>query len=108
MDNKTLSMLSYITIIGWLVAYFVNKEEANDLRKYHLEQGFGLFLSAIVLNVAASIIMRTSFSLGFLGSLVGLFILILAIMGIIAASKEEKKPLPLIGHLFEGKFNFLK
>ena len=33
MDNKTLSIVSYITIIGWVIAYFVGKDKADDLLK---------------------------------------------------------------------------
>ena len=31
MDNKTLSIVSYISIIGWVIAYVVGKDKADDL-----------------------------------------------------------------------------
>ena len=50
MTNKTLAILSYVTIIGWLVSYFQTKDQApkTPLVKYHLKQGLGLFIVAII------------------------------------------------------------
>ena len=36
MDNKTLSIVSYISIIGWVIAYVVGKDKADDLLKNHI------------------------------------------------------------------------
>ncbi|CAM2975228.1 hypothetical protein CHFL109739_10800 [Chryseobacterium flavum] len=38
MDNKTLSIISYITLFGWLISFVIGKEKANSLLKYHLKQ----------------------------------------------------------------------
>ena len=56
MDNKTLSIVSYITIIGWVIAYFVGKDKADDLLKYHLKQGFGLFIFSFIWGILISIL----------------------------------------------------
>lgn len=48
MNNKTLAMLSYVTIIGWLIAFFVKREETDAFRKYHLKQGLGLFITMVI------------------------------------------------------------
>ncbi len=44
---KVQSILSYIGIL-WLVAFFAGKEERNDLSRYHLKQGLGLSIVAIL------------------------------------------------------------
>ncbi|MDR2281765.1 MAG: DUF4870 domain-containing protein [Sphingobacterium sp.] len=106
MTNKTLSIVSYITLIGWLIAYFSGKENANSLLKYHLRQSFGLLITSIVFNVVVSILISIIPFLGLL-SYVGIVFLGLMIIGIINASNEVEKPLPLIGRLFEGKFGFI-
>lgn len=105
MDNKTLSVISYITIIGWIISFVMGKDNANSLLKYHLRQSFGLFIFGILLGVVLQIIM----------SITGLYILwyvnvittILIIIGIINAANEAEKPLPLIGKMFEDKFAFV-
>ncbi|MDR2148862.1 MAG: hypothetical protein LBE91_20675 [Tannerella sp.] len=107
MDNKTLSIISYIaTPIGWLVAYFAGKENADDLLKYHLKQSLGLGIISIVFGIVLSIIVVIVPILFFL-SFVNIVFFILMIIGIINAAKEAKTPLPFIGKMFEDKFSFI-
>lgn len=106
MNNKTLSIVSYITLIGWLISYFSGKENANSLLKYHLKQSFGLLITSTIFNIAISILITIMPFLSLL-SYVGLVFLGLLIIGIINASNEAEKPLPLIGKLFENKFGFI-
>ncbi|MDQ1162396.1 putative membrane protein [Chryseobacterium sp. SORGH_AS 447] len=108
MSNKTLAILSYITIIGWLIAYFKSKDHThkNDVVTYHLEQGLGFFIVSIVLNILLSVITSIVPSLYFI-NIIGIVLLIIWIIGIVHAANEEKKPIPLIGKIFEGQFGFL-
>lgn len=108
MNNKTLSILSYITIIGWIVAFVKSKDltPKSDLVSYHLKQGFGIFLVSLAINIALSIVVSIVPALYFL-SYVGYVILILWIFGIINAANEQKKPIPVIGKIFEDKFSFI-
>ncbi|AQX08134.1 import component protein [Elizabethkingia ursingii] len=105
MDNKTLSVISYITIIGWIISFVMGKDNANSLLKYHLRQSFGLFIFGVVLGIALQIIMSIT-GLYFLGY-IGLINFALMIIGIINAANEAEKPLPLIGKMFEDKFAFV-
>ena len=106
MNNKTLSIVSYITLIGWLIAYFSGKDNADSLLKYHLRQSLGLFIVAIAFNIALIIVASIIPSLYFL-AYIGYAFWVLAIIGIINASNEVEKPLPVIGKMFEGKFGFI-
>ncbi len=116
MDKKTIALLSYITLIGWLIAFFSYKSsEKSSLPSYHLRQGFGLFLTGFALGIVtwvlSIIIAMISVSLLSIMSIVNLVIslglLALMIIGAITANKGEEKPLPIIGKMFEGKFNFI-
>ncbi|GGG97934.1 MULTISPECIES: DUF4870 domain-containing protein [Pedobacter] len=102
MDNKTLSIVSYITLIGWLVAYFTGKDRADALLKYHLRQSLGLAIVSIIFNIAFTIIASIVPGLSFLG-FVGYAFIILWIIGIINAANGALKPIPLIGKWFEDK-----
>lgn len=108
MSNKTLSILSYVTIIGWIVAYVKSKDlkPGSTLVNYHLKQGLGLFIFSLVLNIAISIIVYTVPALYFLGY-VGYVLLLLLIFGIINAANQVEKPIPVIGKMFEDKFGFI-
>jgi len=108
MSAKTISIVSYITIIGWVIAYLQHKgsEQKSKLASYHLCQGLGVFIFAVILNIILSVVVRIVPSLAGILSLVGLLPLVLLIFGIITAANEAIKPVPLIGKFFEGKFNF--
>lgn len=117
MDNKTMALVSYIfPPIGWLISFFSYKgQEQNSLVSYHLRQSFGLFLTLVayfivyyilviifaLISPTIGAIIAMVLYLGFLG------IFVLMIIGIINGAKGEEKPLPLIGKMFEGKFNFI-
>jgi uncharacterized membrane protein len=106
MDKKTLSVISYVTIIGWIIAYFSSKEKRERLVSYHLKQGLGIFIVAVIFNIAFTVIASIVPSLYFLGY-VGYAFLIFMILGIINAMNEKEIPIPLIGKMFEDKFAFI-
>lgn len=108
MNNKTLSILSYITIIGWIIAFVKSKDltPKSDLVNYHLKQGFGIFIVSLIINIALTIIVSIIPALYFL-SYIGYVIFILWIFGIINAANEQKKPIPVIGKAFENQFGFI-
>ena len=106
MDNKTLSIVSYITIIGWFIAYFSGREKADSLLKYHLRQALGLAIVSIIFNIAFTLVATMVPSLSFLG-LVGYVFIILWVIGIINAANSVQRPIPLIGKAFEKKFAFV-
>jgi len=103
MDNKTLSIISYITLIGWLVAYFVGKEKADSLLKYHLRQSMGLFIVIFVLGIGIGIIISIIPSLNILSMLLNLVYLVFVVLGVLNANKTLEKPLPIMGKYFEKK-----
>jgi uncharacterized membrane protein len=108
MSNKTLAILSYVTIIGWIIAFVKNNEQnpKNDLVTYHLKQGFGFFILSIVVNVAMTIVVSIIPFLFFL-NYVGLLLLVLWVFAIINAANEQKKPIPVVGPMFENQFAFI-
>lgn len=105
MNIKTLSVISYFSIIGWLIAYLSGKERADDFFRYHLRQALGLFVFSLLLSLILNIIIYVT-GLWVIGYF-GLLTLILMILGMINASNGVKRPLPIIGHYFQEKFNFI-
>lgn len=106
MDNKALSIIAYITIIGWLISFVVGKDKADGFLKYHLKQGLALFLFAIAFNFLFFMIVMFVPSLSFLGYL-GYAVWALMIIGIINAANNVEKPLPIIGNWAEKNFSFI-
>ncbi|WP_130857125.1 DUF4870 domain-containing protein [Olivibacter jilunii] len=108
MTNKNMSIIAYLTIIGWVIAYlnYQKSEEKSSLVGYHLSQALGIFIFHIILSILTTAVLTLLPSLATLCYLILLIPLILLLLGIITAFNEVKKPVPFIGKLFEGKFNF--
>ncbi|MFD2966507.1 DUF4870 domain-containing protein [Sphingobacterium bambusae] len=107
MNAKTQSILSYLGIL-WLVAFFGGKAQRSALSNYHLKQGFGLLLTALIVNIVSYVLISLVPALSIIISVIGLLFLILMVFGIINAVNEVKRPLPLLGKLFEDKFSFIE
>ncbi|TRX35330.1 DUF4870 domain-containing protein [Flavobacterium sp. ZT3R18] len=110
MDKKTLSIISYITIIGWIIAYVsYNKLAVKDsLTKFHLKQSLGIAILGIAISIALTIIGMVVPSLASILSLANLGVVVLWILGIINANNEQEIPVPVVGGLFTDKFDFIK
>ncbi len=91
-----MAIVSYITLIGLLVAFLVNSSKKNEFTSYHIGQSVRLFLLAIANSVLGAILPD---SLGLLTTLVAIGVLVLAILGIINAANGKAVPLPLIGNI---------
>jgi len=102
MDKKTTALVSYITLIGWLIAFFTGKDDADDFVKFHFRQSLGLHITSFVFGIVLGIIVSIVPALSFLG-LIGLVFFVLMVLGAINANKGEKTPLPIIGQYFLEK-----
>lgn len=111
--DKTVGIVAYITLIGFIIAIVMNNDKKGDEKSfgaYHLRQSLGIIIAAIGTMIGLSIIMAIltaiSWRLGLTVSsilypIMYLAILAFVIIGIINASNGEKKPLPLIGEFIE-------
>src|SRR3569833_555820 len=112
--GKNACIISYITIIGLLIAYFaMHNEKKTELGSYHLRQTLLLYIVGIgdyiIWGVAVSVLLFSySLTLAWLFLLVdwgirlGLFVLWL--IGFIGAINGQKKPIPLIGDKAQTMF----
>lgn len=92
--NKALAIVGYIIPILFFVP-LVSEAKNSPFAKFHANQQLNLLISWIVVEVVGGVI-------PFLGWFViiplgTIFLIIVAIMGIINASKGEMKELPVIG-----------
>ena len=56
-NGKVAAILSYISIIGWLVAYFgLHKDKKTELSSYHLRQTLLLYIVGFILGLAQRIV----------------------------------------------------
>lgn len=95
MDKKVTGIVSYITIIGWLIAYCAG---AKDEAKFTLNQ-------SLVINVLSMVV--AAFSripiIGLVFAIISIGVFVLWIIGLVYAIQGEEKEIPLV-----GKLHFLK
>ena len=100
--GKTVGILSYCTILGWIVAIILHQQDKTKFGAFHLRQGLGIFLAYLICFAA---VMITSPIFGFftltLIPILGLAVLIFAIIGLVNAINGQQKEIPLLGGLSE-------
>jgi len=104
-EDKTVAILSYITLIGFIAAIVIHSNKKTQLGAYHLRQTLGFFLTTAVVGFGG-IVLAIIPILGILclfGIWVGLFVFWL--MGLLSAIKGEMKPMPLVGPLYQQWFS---
>ena len=110
-NGKTAAIISYFSIVGWLIAYFaMHKDNKTELGSYQLRQTLLLNIAAIVLGwglgfVLGILIVSTGiYALIYISYIVQLAIFIIWIIGLIGAINGEKKPMPIIGEKAQTMF----
>jgi uncharacterized membrane protein len=105
-EDKTVAILSYITIFGWIAALVIHSSapKKTTLGAFHLRQVLGLIITSIALYV----IRRVLWQVPVLGWLVliaipviWLCLLVLWATGLIAAVNGQLKPIALLGPYYE-------
>lgn len=99
-EGKGLAIISYLGIIGIIIAYFMNNDKKNPFTSFHLRQSLGLWLMFHLLGFVASSFDSWSVSSGFY-----LFFAILLIYGLINAIGGKTQTVPLVGELFQKWFS---
>ncbi|WP_445457463.1 DUF4870 domain-containing protein [Flavobacterium sp. HNIBRBA15423] len=101
--GKNAALVSYITIIGSVIAIFMNQEEKkSDFASFHIRQALGIFLTFFLLGYPIGY-----FNSWMVSSAFWLFIFILWIYGFLGALNGEKKIVPLLGTFYQQFFKNL-
>ncbi len=102
-QGKTAAIVAYITLIGTLIAYFMNQDSKNQFANFHIRQALGINISFYLLGAFVSMFDSWTISSAFY-----IFILVLWGYGILTAAREEKKTVPILGPYFQQWFDFIK
>ena len=102
-DGKTMAIVTYITIIGLIVAFIVNSNKKNPFTAYHIRQSLGIYITWLVLNLVISAISFIVY-IPLLSWLVYLAMITLLVLGIVTAIQSETKPTPILGEKFQEWF----
>ena len=81
---KATGILSYISLVFWLVAYLIGDREGA---KFHLNQSLVINLGMLLCAIPV------------IGWIWAIFMCVVWVMGLVYAVKEEEKELPLLGSI---------
>jgi uncharacterized membrane protein len=103
-EDKTVAVLSYITLIGFIAAIVIHSSKKTALGAFHLRQTLGFFLTVIAFSIGQFVLLVIPF-LGWLAvPVIWLGLFVLWVMGLISAVKGEAKPMPILGPLYQKLF----
>ncbi len=99
-EDKTVAIVAYLTLIGFLVAIIIHSNKKTKLGAFHLRQMLGFMLSwfAVIILLIIPII-------GWI--LIPVFyicMIVLWVMGLIAAINGRMKPMPVVGPMYQKWF----
>jgi uncharacterized membrane protein len=101
-DPKIVGIVSYLTIIGWIVALIMNNPK-TEFGSFHIRQSLGIMLLFLVSGFIMIIPI-----LGWIVGLVGYFAgLVFWIMGLVKATQQSTTPVPVIGEKAQEWFQAL-
>lgn len=99
-EDKTVAIVAYLTLIGFLVALIIHSNKKTRLGAFHLRQFLGILLTCI----AAGILMIIPILGWFAAIVIDLFMLVCWIIGFVAAINGQMKPVPLVGEMYQKWF----
>jgi uncharacterized membrane protein len=100
-EDKTVAIVSYLTLVGWIVALLIHSNKKTRLGAFHLRQALGIYLSFVLAGVANWVLLLVPF-IGWLAiPVLWLGLVVLWVIGLIAAVNGQLKPVPLLGEHYQ-------
>lgn len=95
-EGRDIAIIAYITIIGLIIAFIMNREKQYQFANYHIKQMIGLAIIGLIVFIIGQIPI-----LGWIVSILAFIpLLILWLIGLMNAVNGKEKPIPLVGNLF--------
>jgi len=95
-QSKVVAIVSYLTLIGWIVALIINMNKKTDLGSFHIRQSLLIMIVGLVLSWIPII-----------GWLLAIVLFIFWIMGLVYAIQGQMKEVPIIGKYAQDWFKSL-
>ncbi|WNH09710.1 hypothetical protein [Thalassobellus suaedae] len=98
------AIISYLTIIGVIIAFYLNKEDdkKSDFASFHIRQSLGLWLTFWALGYPIGSFDNWMISIGFY-----VFFAVLFIYGFTGALGRKAQEVPLVGAFYQKLFKNL-
>lgn len=93
-DGKTIAIIAHMTIIGWIIAYFMNSKNKNAYASFYIRQALGVMLGILIFSFIPVI-----------GWYIAMAFFVLWVISLVGSLSGELKHIPFFGNRFQGWFN---
>lgn len=100
--GKNKAIIAYITFVGLLIAYFMNRDEPHPFATWHIKNMFGLTLLLIISQVTQAYIYLL------FGEILWIIAFFSWIYCLVMAVLNKKKGIPYFSEKFQEWFTFLQ
>ena len=107
-DGKTIAIISYFTWIGWIIAFVLHSSNKSQIGAFHLRQTLALMILGILAYIVQIMLVFVPFLGWAIICIIWIGLLVLWILGLIAAVNGQEKPMPVIGPLAQNIFSGIK
>ena len=97
---KTIAVVAYITIIGTIIAYFMNLDPKYRFASFHIRQAFGINITFYLIGALMGL-----FDQAFIVAAFYICFIVLWGYGLLMAIKGEEREVPILGPLFQKWFS---
>ncbi len=94
---KVFSIVSYLTLIGWLVAMALYGKHKSDFASFHLRQSLGLIITGALLAFIPLI-----------GWLMNIGVCLAWLFALYHAAQGNQQKVPLLGDFYQEHLDFIK
>ncbi|MGG5486124.1 hypothetical protein [Gaetbulibacter sp. PBL-D1] len=98
-EGKTLAIVSYLTLFGTIIAFFMNQDKKNEFTAFHTRQALGLWILQMILGYVIGGFDNWNITLAF-----WIGISVLLFYGVLTAISGKVQPIPLLGDFFQKVF----
>ncbi len=102
-EDKIVAIVSYLTLIGFIVAVVIHMNKKTKLGAFHLRQMLGFILTSIAVMICG-IILAFIPVLRLCIPILWLAMLVFWVLGLVAAINGQMKPMPVVGPLYQKWF----
>lgn len=96
-EGKTMAIIAYITLIGTLIAWLMNKDKNNEFAKFHIGQALRAWIASILISIVAVVLITITGIAAI--SYIQYIGWALAILGLINAVNGKTAKIPIVGNI---------
>jgi len=96
-STKTIAIISYFTLLGWLVAIMLHGKRKSSFTTFHLRQSLGLIITGALLALVPLI-----------GWLMNVAVFFVWLYAVYHAIQGRKVKVPVLGDCYQEHLDFIK